>query len=312
MSSKIAPTLFMPKPPMRNREFDIHYNRDISLSKVDSHCHSYYEFYFFISGNVTYTVESNRFSLHPGDILLIDPGQHHFAVIDDFSSAYERYVLWLTPEFLEKLSSESTNLLLPFSTINFTGSHLHLTPDIRLIMTNLLQMLLIQANSQEYGADLLINAYITELLIYIAKIKLYQQPIYFEKDFNNNDLILHALNYITDHIHEDIRIEDITTYLFISKSHLARLFSSCMGISAHQYIIKKKLYLAKQELLSSSSVEDICTSYAFGNYSSFFRAFKKEFGMSPRDFLKVKQIKGSIETRTTHTGRKSFSVRSRP
>lgn len=290
MSNRILPTTFFAKPPMKNKNFDIHYNRDIKLSSIDNHRHTYYEFYFLISGNVTYSIEDSRYTLHPGDCLLISPGQFHHAEIDTHSKSYERYVLWLMPEYIESLSSSITNLLLPFQKIKFSSSHLRPPLEIQPIITNLLQKILIQSNSQEYGADLLINAYITEILIHITKVKLYQQPVYLEKDIGGNDILFHILNYITEHIHDNISIEAIAEELYISKSHLSRVFSRYMGISIHQYIIKKKLYFAKQDLLSGTPIEQTCSFYSFGDYTSFFRAFKKEFGIAPKAYsLKMKE-----------------------
>lgn len=286
MSRHIPPTTFFPKPPLKNRDYAIYYNLDLSLKHIDHHRHTYYEFYFLISGNVSYTIDGVKYNLRSGDCLLISPGQFHHADIDSCSQTYERYVLWLQPDYIQRLSSPVTNLLLPFQKVNFSRSYLHLPKEIQLIITNLLQMILIQSHSQEYGADLLVSSYITEILIHVGKIKLYQQPVYFEKDLDNNDIMLNALNYITDHIHEPLTIGQIAEALFISSSHLSKIFSGYMGLPLHQYIVKKKLYLARQDLLSGISIEQLCTTYGFGNYSTFFRAFKKEFGMSPRTLSK--------------------------
>ena len=65
----------------------------------------------------------------------------------------------------------------------------------------------------------------------------------------------------------------------------SRQFTEFMGISIYSYIVKKKLYLSKQELIGNSMIKDAYLMYGFGDYSSYFRAFKKEFGMSPRQML---------------------------
>ncbi len=286
MSNRVLPTTFFAKPPMRDKNFEIYYNRDTGLNSIDHHRHTYYEFYFLISGNVSYHIEDSIYELQPGDCMLMSPGQYHYAEIDIRDNSYERYVLWLTPEYLESLSSSCTNLLLSFQKIHFSGSHLCLPMEIRSLIANLLQKILIQSNSQEYGADLLINSYITEILIHITKVKLYQQPVYLENDIGGSDILLHILNYIAAHIHENISIKDISEELYISKSHLSREFSKYMGISIHQYITKRKLYFAKQDLLSGTPVEQICSLYSFGNYTSFLRSFKKEFGIAPKAYSK--------------------------
>ena len=66
-------------PPLSNRpcgfcDFEIHYNRDLSLNHIVRNKHSYYEFYFLISGDVTYYIEDREFDLKPGVIILIATG----------------------------------------------------------------------------------------------------------------------------------------------------------------------------------------------------------------------------------------------
>ncbi len=290
MKNRSVPTTYYHKPPMRFRNFEIHYNRDYNLSQIEANSHSYYEFYFLLSGSVTFNLDGRDYQMQAGDILLIAPDQYHQATINNApGQPYERYVLWLDPEYIKKLSSDRTDLSLSFKKSYISSSHIHLTRDMQIVINNLLQMLLINSTSQEYGSDLLSTAYVVEVLVRIAKYKLFQQNIYFERsneDIESNPIVLNALNYINEHIYENIKIQDITNYLYISKSYLSKLFSETMGLSVHQFITKKKLYLAKQDLLGGYSINYIYQKYGYENYTSFYRAFKSEFGLSPRSIKK--------------------------
>ncbi|GKG99855.1 MULTISPECIES: AraC family transcriptional regulator [Hungatella] len=287
IKKKSEPMPYYHKPPMRFRDFEIHYNRDYSLNHIVRNKHSYYEFYFLISGDVTYYIEDREFDLKPGAIILIAPEQYHQATINTRTGqAYERYVLWLDPEYLKRLSTDKSDLLLPFQKTYITSAHIQLTRDMQILINNLLEMILTSSVSKEYGADLLTNSYIIELLVHIARMKLFQQDTYLDQRLNDNPenspIITNTLNYINSHIYEDIRIQDITDYLYISRSYLSRVFNEEMGLSVHQFIAKKKLFLARQDLLGGTPVKEICQKYSFGNYSSFYRAFRTEFGQSPR------------------------------
>lgn len=119
---------------------------------------------------------------------------------------------------------------------------------------------------------------------------------YFKKSFlfgerlhlkcKNSQLIADIISYIDEHIYDEISVKDITSSFFISRSYLYKLFLQEIGLSIHQFIIKKKLFLARQELLDNTSITDISTKYSFGNYSSFYRNFLLEFGQSPQSFKK--------------------------
>ncbi len=153
------------------------------------------------------------------------------------------------------------------------------------MISKLLQQMMINVKSEEYGSDILLNALIIELLVSLARIKLYYQPALPDESAVTDPLISKALNYISEHITEEIRVEEIAEALFVSKSYLSRQFTEFMGVSIYSYIVKKKLYLSKQELIGNSMIKDAYLMYGFGDYSSYFRAFKKEFGMSPRQMV---------------------------
>ena len=57
-----------------------------------------------------------------------------------------------------------------------------------------------------------------------------------------------------------------------------------MGISLHQYIIQRRIEACKNALLTQKSLEEIAELFGFANYSSFFRLFKKTYGMSPKEY----------------------------
>lgn len=288
MQRKVTPSRFHPKPQMQGKPFALYYNFDDSMREFDEHSHDYYEFYFLISGNIQYTIDEHSYPLRKGDVLLIKPTQRHFAAIRSLDKKpYVRYVLWLSPDHLKSLCSPNTNLMLPFEKISGASNHMHISEEMQLMVSKLLQEMLLNIRSEEYGSDILLNALIIELLVSLARIKLYHQPMIPDGSSVTDPLILNALNYISEHITEEIRVDEIANALFVSKSYLSRQFTEFMGISIYSYIVKKKLYLSKQELIGNGMIKDAYMMYGFGDYSSYFRAFKKEFGMSPRQMLDI-------------------------
>lgn len=275
---------------MRGDDFQIFYNKDDNLSHVLKNSHPYYEFYFLVSGDITYYVSDVPYHLKPGDAMLIPPhAEHEMFISTQKATPYERYVLWLNPDFLNRLSSSKTGLLFPFENDNLYSTHFSIMPDMKIVITNLLEHILTESISNEYGADLLTNSHIIELFVHLTRIKLFQRNFYNKYIAASNTstpIMVEILEYINQYIYEALLIDDIANHFFISRSHLSKIFKESVGISLHQFIIKKKLFLAKQDLLSGVAIQDICEKYNFGNYSSFFRAFKVEFGQSPRELKK--------------------------
>ena len=66
--------------------------------------------------------------------------------------------------------------------------------------------------------------------------------------------------------------------------NIAHLFKEKYGLPIHQYIIKKRLSLCKDALLNNEEITEICLLCGFSDYSSFYRAFKKEYGLSPKQY----------------------------
>jgi AraC-like DNA-binding protein len=59
-----------------------------------------------------------------------------------------------------------------------------------------------------------------------------------------------------------------------------------MGISLHQYIIKKRLALSRDALVNGKKPSEVFKEYGFSDYSVFYRAFVKEYGMSPQNLIR--------------------------
>ena len=89
---------FDPRQEMNRADFEILHMRDTYLKDVQLHHHDFFEVFFLISGDVSYTIESRVYHLMPGDLLLISPKELHQICIRHEMAAYERFVLWVDPQ----------------------------------------------------------------------------------------------------------------------------------------------------------------------------------------------------------------------
>lgn len=74
--------------------------------------------------------------------------------------------------------------------------------------------------------------------------------------------------------------------IFISKYHISREFKRQTGITVHQYIVKAKLDLCKRLLEKGYPMTEIYKICGLGNYNNLFRAFKREFGITPGEYVR--------------------------
>ncbi len=97
-----------------------------------------------------------------------------------------------------------------------------------------------------------------------------------------------ALDYIEEHIKEDISLEQLSDLTFYSTHHFHRIFQSIIGIPVADYIRKRKLSVAAQEIIETDkNIVDIALDYGFNSHETFSRAFKRIFDITPNAYRKL-------------------------
>lgn len=85
--------------------------------------------------------------------------------------------------------------------------------------------------------------------------------------------------------HEPIDLESAAAEAGLSPFHFLRLFSSVLGVTPHQYLIRSRLRRAARLLADDArSITDVAFEVGFGDLSNFVRTFHRAAGVSPRTF----------------------------
>lgn len=285
---------FTDRQEMHNRTFEIFRYKDPRPREVSLHHHDFYEIYFFLSGNVLYNIESKSYLLTPGDILLISPMQLHQPVFDGKSGSYERIVLWLDAGFLENFGLPGETLSTCFHAARPGHAGL-LRPDehVRQKLQVLLEYLLTETLEPEYGQGVCCLAYLALILAQLCRLSA-QEPLEVESS-DSSRVVYDVLEYINEHFDEDLSLDSLANRFFISKYHLSREFTRVTGSSVHKYVTQRRLITAKQMIGEGHSTTSICQHCGFGDYSSFYRAFKNAYQVSPREYA-ARLKKHALET----------------
>ena len=90
------------------------------------------------------------------------------------------------------------------------------------------------------------------------------------------------MQYLSLHLTEELRIDDLAARFYISKYHMMRRFKEETGYTIHNYVVTKRLMLAREKIADGMPVGEACYACGFGEYSAFARAYKKQFSVSPR------------------------------
>ena len=262
-----------------------YYERKIA----DEICHPHYEFYLFLEGAISLEIDGVLYTPTPGDLLLIPPGVPHHLVMHDLSVPYRRFVFWVSASFAEQLrarsadyvylmeyAAENQKYLFPLDSVEFNTIQYR---TIRLIE---------EMRSDHFGKETQIFLYVSDLLMQINR-TVYEQhhPLTRKAQLS---LYEQLCFYIDEHLDEDLSLDSLSRQFFVSKYHIAHVFKDEIGMSIHQYISKKRLARCREALLGDVPVTKVYLLFGFHDYSSFYRAFKKEYGISPKDFKELHTV----------------------
>ena len=285
-------TAFQPRQYMLSKDFEIYYYDDRTLSKVDMHSHDYYEFYFFLEGDVQIQVGDEVFPVRHGDIMLIPPHHPHHTIIRSQETPYRRYVFWISQEYCNHLLQSSPDYAYIMQYVATEKRYIFHTDQIAFnaIQSKILR-LLEELRTEKFGREAQISICVNDLVLCVNRLA---HELNTPKKKASEHLLYHQLEeYIGDHLEEDLSLEKLAEIFFASKYHIAHVFKDNIGLSIHQYITKKRLNLCQEAISGGMSITDAYHRFGFGDYSSFFRAFKKEYGISPKDYRDMQIDLGS-------------------
>lgn len=263
---------------MLRQDFQLSHNRDPYFRTMEFHAHDFLELYYFLDGSVTYYIEDQVYDLCPGDLLIIPAGKMHRPVIANEHAAYERMVLWITPQYLQSIDSPTGDLQ---KNLQKVGEHGYCVPfrgDETVFVTALLKKLLYMQNND------------TDPKFCAGAVELYLWTIFRSYGVidtthrNETQVIPQVIRYITEHFSEPLTLEDIAAEFFVSKSYLNRHFKAYTNSTVYAYIMALRLTHARRMLREGTPAVEAGRECGFSDYSTFYKAFKTQTGLSPQQF----------------------------
>lgn len=274
---------FDPRQYMQGENFEVFHYRETKPYVPEVHYHSFYEIYYLLEGDVEYWIEGRTYSLQKGEILLINPMEFHRPVIKDKNVPYERIVVWIDKEYLEGVSKDAPlNNCFDFS---YDRSRIIKPSGVkRTEITALLSELVKEFYSSEYASRVCANSVLVRFMAELNRISLSVHNDNRATEVEST-LVLGVLDYIGEHFNEELSLDFLASEFFVSKYHLSHEFSKATGTGVYRYILLKRLIAAREFLLQGISAGEVANLCGFKDYTSFFKAFKAEYGISPRECI---------------------------
>ena len=256
-------------------DFRLFHINDQTKKDFSYHYHDFHKIIVFISGKVTYHIEGKAYHLKPRDILLVSQGAIHKPEIDP-SVPYERYIFWIRDDLscqelntcFQKANDRSFNLVRADSALQERLKDL--LPEIEQTLQN-----------KHFGDTVLRNALFTQFMIYINRIFLRTSSSPDKKTYSSDTQVEQLLKYINRNLSENLSIDQLANRFFFSKYHMMRKFKNETGYTIHNYIPSKRLLMARSLISQGMPVMKAAQASGFHDYTTFVRAYKKQFGKAP-------------------------------
>jgi len=243
-----------------------------------------------VKGNIYIQEGDSKFTVKPGDILLLYPGRSHFGY--EYSNTGDSFY-WLhfvIHEDLEILSQTDFNPTItilknnPFARINDDKIILpKFLSDVNVDRLTVLIHQLLHVYKTPYYTKKMADYITASLLIEITNeylLKINKNSI---KNLNSKLVLI--LNWIKINAGNDFKIEKMARELSYNKDYLARYFKKNMGMSIKEYLLLLRLNSAKKFIFETNmSIKEIAYKVGFNDYNYFIKVFKKQEGITPAQF----------------------------
>lgn len=240
------------------------------------HAHDVCEIYIFINGNAQYYVEGNVYNLQENDIMIMRQGETHKLQINS-DCIYNRMSIHFSPDMI--CNNISKELIRPFYKRALGRMNLYRKEDFDdefyLACVCKIKRIIDEKKDNHY--------IIAPLIALLSEIfKAYEKRNIFEEKTPLNNIAMDMVEYINRHISDELRLESIAEHFFISSSQANRIFKKSVGTSVWEYVVIKRLMAAKDMILSGTNASSAAEKCGFSDYSSFYRAYRKRYGVSPK------------------------------
>jgi len=278
------PNAFYQELEMSSRFVDTH--RDVSFdgNPVHLHSHNFYEIIYCRGGSdIEYLVGTDRYRLQRGDIVIVAPGVSHRPLLpEETTEPYKRYVIWINAQFARNLTEMfpvlRTYEIPRFNLVRTAGTRWEFLGDIFRSGVQEAEAATPESEAIVVSNTITLMAQLNRAITQDGSMGLSAE---------RPELLDKILAYAEQHLAERITLEDVARQFWVSQSTVSQIFRQKMGVSFYRCVTQRRLIAAKTLISEGCGLEEVSNRTGFADYSTFYRAFKKEYGISPRQYRKM-------------------------
>lgn len=248
------------------------------------HSHNFYLCVLFTEGFGKHEIDFNSYSVNPGKVFFLKPGQTHSW---QFDTKPEGFIFFHSQEFYELKFLDHTLNSFPFYYSNQNPPVLELSE----IKMNALKLKFEEVYTEYQQQNILKELKIINLInsIYIDLARAYTAEINLEKLVSSSySLILeHLENLINEYFYQEKLPKFYSNQLNITTKHLNRVVKTTLNKTTSQLISERIILESKRLIIhSENNLAAIANILQFSDYAYFSRFFKSKTGFTPIAFRK--------------------------
>ena len=250
------------------------------------HRHAYYQIYYLKSGRLIHHLESGSAELKASDVFIIPPDLPHF--IEPVSKEVRFYSISFMPGYIAEIV-RSNKLVADFIHCITDLASGGVQPGLTLraedlsLADALVLKIMEEFSSDQMGKDAVITFSLSLLLSLFARAYLgeHLEDVRF---ISEREAILHSLGYIKNHLGERITLGDTARRAAMARSTFCESFRKVTGETFHGYLNRERVEAAAALIKSGKLVFEAAMEVGYNDPSTFYRNFKKHFGVSPGEY----------------------------
>lgn len=274
--------------------------RESFFEMKKEHYHSYYEFYYLLSGSRKFFLNNKVYHVKSGDMMIIQKGEIHRTTYYA-EGIHERIAFCFDDRVVSRISSQVGENVFKEC---FHKCQITIPINRRIFIEDLFERLLLEKHMQESGggdelSGALCERYCDEILFFIIRCQRHlkseaAQTEIMERGLQDNiqdTEIESAALYMSNHFSENITLKKMAELSCMSESYFSKRFKQVTGFGFKEYLNEVRIRHACDLLLSTEkNITQIALECGFTDSNYFGDAFRKKKSISPRQYRKANMV----------------------
>lgn len=240
------------------------------------HTHEMCEIHCVLRGSGSYVIEGVEHKIDNGKVFLMRSGEFHKRGCEQ-NKPYESLSIHFSPSLIDCFDPER-RLLDMFFKRPLGKNNVYSRKALAGIGIYEIFRKMDEYSGNDYIGEVNMKTLLFSALFELSQ--LYSSSL-FDENLDKNSNMQKIIEYINANLTEDLSVGHLCDKFFVSRAQINRKFKALTGSSVWEYIVTKRLLLAKEYISNGMGVVQAAETCGFGDYSTFYRAYTKKYEISP-------------------------------